>query len=646
MSAALAIQVSPELRKEPRRDDVPERGSPMSAKVEAAAVPHRELLEALERLPSDRLTRLGARIAGGSPDVDRSIKLIAAITTIRAALGGAPVDASTAIRWFVGREEAGRGLGGARWGAPPDERLTALLPYVLDPFGETTRRALIAGRACARERRARKRLGSFYTPGDVARALADEVVTPGCRRVLDPAAGAGVFLRAAFDRLATWLGPTEAVRCLYGIDIDPAAVDSCALVLTHDWLSREPLRRAELPADRFDDVRSRLRCGNALELLGRVDQAELFSHPLRAGPARLPATFDAVLMNPPFARAGSAPSHLVGSFESFRAAANPAGVNLAWPFWELAAGVVSSKGRAGVVLPLSIAYLDGPVARATRGRVLSRGEWDLRFYDRTPDAVFGDDVKQRVAIAVRKPGRGTVRTSAMRRWSADRRAAALAGGAEGVRVPSGPGVVLKIGTLDEAKAVGHLRGLASTLGDAAAHVRLVAQRDLASDPEVVAVAPTAYNWIGAFRDPAVAKEARGTAAGKLIELRMPSAVLADAAYGLLASRVFLWWWRVVGDLFHVTRTTIADAPFPLHRSAAAALDDLARGGRDCWARALAEPVAATNRGVKTISYAPPGSAAELDVVDRAVGAAFGVGEGFVRFTRQDAERLRLAGRKP
>lgn len=437
---------------EPPHEDVPTRSRPMSARVDSAANPHRKLVEELIQLPDDAVRDLVEPLFE-SGSIERAARMVAGIVTIRAATEGRRPDIREALLWFLGARDEGstraiRLLETIGWTQDPDEHLVALLPYVLDPFGPTTRRALLAGRACRHERDARKRSGAFYTPGDVARALAGEVVTPATRRVLDPACGAGVFLRAAFTLLAAADASSCAVERLYGIDVDGAAIDACALVLTHDWLMRQPLSGDELPVHRFERIRSRLTHADALKLFAEPTGPQPFHEAAARDTCEIPPSFDAILTNPPFAAIGVHSGRVTGGFASLRTARNPAGVNMTWPFWELASRTVTLGGRIGIVLPLSAAYADGDTPNAARGEVFTRGAWEMRFFDRAPDALFGDDVKQRVALAIRRPGApGLIRTTAMRRWSAGRRATALASSAgTGIGMPVRSGRVLKIGS--------------------------------------------------------------------------------------------------------------------------------------------------------------------------------------------------------
>lgn len=71
----------------------------------------------------------------------------------------------------------------------------------------------------------RKQLGIYYTPADLARPLVHWAIRRPSDRVLEPSFGGCGFLVAARDRLVA-LGAHNPVSCLYGTDVDHAALDS------------------------------------------------------------------------------------------------------------------------------------------------------------------------------------------------------------------------------------------------------------------------------------------------------------------------------------------------------------------------------------------------------------------------------------
>lgn len=192
-----------------------------------------------------------------------------------------------------------------------------LLDYELRPAGEGSGLLVRWGGT-------RKRAGTFYTPPQLAGPTVRRTLQPlthvpvreqrnaqtgqleviGWRpkspeqilalRVCDPAMGSGSFLISALhwltdaldeslvvhDRIASTeraeptfrarLARQVAERCIYGVDIDPVAVELARLAL---WLD---IQDAQLP---FDSLDHKLRCGNAL--LGGW-HADVHSYPIMA----------------------------------------------------------------------------------------------------------------------------------------------------------------------------------------------------------------------------------------------------------------------------------------------------------------------------------------------------------------------------
>ena len=160
----------------------------------------------------------------------------------------------------------------------------------------------------------RKRSGSYYTPSKLVDCVLDSALEPVldraaatddpaaallALRVCDPACGAGQFLVGAASRIARRLAvsrsgsdePSQAEidramrdvsgRCIYGIDLDPVAVDLATIAL---WLESEPA-----PLDH------RIRAGDAITgtFVWNAEFPEAFPLSGRAG-------FDVVVGNPPF----------------------------------------------------------------------------------------------------------------------------------------------------------------------------------------------------------------------------------------------------------------------------------------------------------------------------------------------------------
>jgi hypothetical protein len=251
------------------------------------------------------------------------------------------------------------------------------------------------------QRGERRRRGAFYTPTDIADRLAEFTLDPLLEvwtsadkplLVLDPACGAGVFVRAAYRRIAAnlsrrgGLSRAEASRAaldwVRGIDASPRAVRIARWAL---WL--EMADPTLSPA--------------ALLRVVRVGD----------GLGRWPRSVVAVLGNPPFlgqlksrtVQSKSARAHLRQRFKGLVGAyTDPAAVFLA----RSVEGVVHG-GRVGLIQPTST--LAARDAQAVRESVEARG-WCERFWA-FPSGVFDASVSACAMVWTVAPPSASARTS-------------------------------------------------------------------------------------------------------------------------------------------------------------------------------------------------------------------------------------------
>jgi adenine-specific DNA-methyltransferase len=171
----------------------------------------------------------------------------------------------------------------------------------------------------------RKANGVYYTPPRLARLLAEWALVRNPQRILEPAFGDGVFLRAAHDSLMD-AGVADPAARLFGVELDPLGVE------------------------RLHESGLHLRAGH-------LRQADL----LTLDAKRLGGGFDAVLGNPPYIR-----HHLLSAelIERGRSGAKRLGIELngrsdAWAYF--CAHLVTfldAGGRLALVLPGSVLQAD------------------------------------------------------------------------------------------------------------------------------------------------------------------------------------------------------------------------------------------------------------------------------------------------
>lgn len=616
-------------------------------------------IEASVSLPFENLyrpTRAGLGFTLPSDDVDRRAAwalvgewLVAVSTGAQCAADGL----GAAHQWFW--EGSGRALG-----TVPDVAVTidvtgvaelrALMPYLLDPMAAATRRDILNAQSTIHERRVRKASGVFYTPGDVAYLMVQRILSAGQasdRHLwLDPAHGSGVFLRAVLSAIYEEPGARDRI---YGVDLDPFAAETTSFVLTAEDLVRSP--EGPAPWERWHRFRRNLATGDALQIdtMSTPDQPTLpfgdssrqpnDGHPLgQFEPWRLESVFPEaegsgfarVVANPPYAPLKRAATNI--HLPELHPVTGPgASQDISPVFVELSANLLPDDGALAIVLPLSlVSSTRAPFPDLRKHLAEQPGCLELLSFDRVPDALFGDDIKTRNAIVhLDKSAPRSLTTSPLYRWTSRTRETALSNipvtsidDLKGV-----PDAIPKIGTSWErdlfiacgrqSRYLEHwhtkrrllpLDRMAGTAGDAQSNV--------------LALAPTAYNFLGVMREPKRAVTEGHDSQNSFSILHFDSEVHASAAYALLSSRLAFWIWHVTGDGFHVTNTIHRSIPVPSGDTPR--LERLADLGDRLWKAALQNPAVSTNRGRTTVAYPTWTQTDLIREIDTEVGAFLGV----------------------
>jgi hypothetical protein len=530
---------------------------------------------------------------------------------------------------------------------PPEIR--ALLPYVLDSMSPGTRRHVLRSESHLGDRSSRKKRGVYYTPADVADYMVMRAAPDGPKwTAFDPACGTAVFLRAAL---------AASAADVFGCDIDPFAADMAAFVLVAASVGSEApspwaawhLARLKVAVQdalllqsgtELDDVqqRSRRRAVESVRLDltdGAVPEAAPVGPAYRSLGALFPALLegaDVLLSNPPYAKLGDHPAltqlgHVYATYDEKppTPAANvfPMFVEMGWRLSK------ERTGSAAFVVPLSLAVNGTAHYRSLRRAIQQRpGSWEFSFFDRTPDALFGDDVKTRNAVAVhhRRDDDSGIAVTGLLRWTSRTRAAFFSTIVPvNVRAQIVEGIP-KLGTRAEAALYTRVRGLSGAIGTSLVRAAAVpATAETARQwANTVFVGPTAYNWLSVMRGVEDCVALGHQSESALLAMQFPDASSMSAAYAILSSRLAYWLWRVEGDAFHVTRAFVERLPFALESLDDTTLRRLADVGNELWSTARKRPVVAQNRGRQTVAFPAAPHVSLCDRVDAAVLTAFGL----------------------
>lgn len=552
-----------------------------------------------------------------------------------------------------------------------DDDLLELLPYLLEAHGPGSRLSVMRDPDTRVAREAKRESGVYYTPADVAEYMVSQTLEGHedltKLRCLDPSCGTGVYLVALlrtaaerhndkpFDRFA------YATRCLYGIDISSLAVESCAFVLLHHFLTNvsispwsawhalrlnlasadalrlKPVNGTTHGAGTRDGIRRQLMEGcyvqpieEDLPTAGGL-QMSLFGEdhfpPLAAMFPEAEAGFEVLVGNPPYATIGHRTDADILEKEYASLRSGVPGADLYPLFIEMMWRLTKPGcSTAALVVPLSIAYHQGVQFRACRQAITgSGGRWRFAFFDREPHALFGEDVKTRNAIVFRKslpgtPARGSsaeLETGPIRKWTSRTRERLFSSVsytrlhevsiADGIPKLSGGEQSHAFTTL--AARDDHLRALCR-------RCRTCRPREatLTADHPRVFVASTAYNFLNVFR--AIAVDDKYPLSENTVHcLEFSSEEDARIAFAILSSRLTYWLWHVQCDGFHVGAWFIQHLPFgrkSFTPDQAQAIQDC---GRRFWEALQAHRIVSVNKGKQTVAYRPLALEQERDAID-------------------------------
>lgn len=633
---------------------VPRRGYVLSTVVEEIAGPCRDVVLGLQKAFTKTPDRAAPFLAVlGDCQIDRAAWLSLSAWLVACASGrfGQHPRLKECIPWFLGREltaserDFWQGLdalhGHALEVASRKPGIGALLPYILESHGPGSRLSVRRNPTTIKARATKKAEGIFYTPVDVATFMAREAIKNAKRsdtvRLLDPAVGTGVFLRAALAELRAWNPSANlfqmARKSLFGLDIDPIALDGAASVLLADTLD-DALTHTPSPLAAWEELRGGLKRCDALlvdhnaqsETGGRIALRDLFPECADG--------FDVVLGNPPYAALGARRDlpELAARFETIAAKSKPT-ADLYPAFIEQMVRLASSSASGAMVVPLSLACNTGTQFAACRSLIQQQpGAWRFAFFDRQPHALFGEDVKTRNAILFwrRKGNAITIETGPLRKWRGDDRGSMLAQiDFTPIQASIQTGIP-KLHGYDQAAVWERLRSEAIHLGHL---VPTWGRTTLDCVPEgfptELYVSPTAYNFLGVSR-PTHLETGKGEALSThpLMRLGAASKEDASAAFAILSSRFAFWWWSVVGDGFHVNQGNLSQLPIGRAALAGSQHKQLAALGDAIWSQVRRHPVRSLNRGRVSYSFSAANAGSHQREVDEVLLTSLGIDPSF------------------
>lgn len=580
-----------------------------------------------------------------------------------------------------------------------DNDFVDLFPYVVETFETLT---VLRPRSHVPMKRYS---GLYYTPSDICDYIVQQVLAPWKTKntlnypsvglsCIDPACGSGVFLRAVLDWHSSRLLPNDkneqhsrldAIQAIYGMDISHQAIQSCAFTLLFDCID-EVRDKGLDPWCVWQAIRGNLAVIDSTQIVGfattepagRISpykRSELRKELLRSSEferldlayfdaqdshscfstsnvlignvfPEMSEGFSAIVGNPPYSKIRREKRQATLTNTKLDSELGKQSLDTAYlPFVKMMWTFANRRyARAGMVLPLSVAYHSGKHFSALRRAIMARGKWYFGFFDRTPDSLFGDDTKTRNCIALAEfSERGkSVATTNLRRWNSQNRKDLFANLTfTELRDISIEHVIPKIGSEQELLVYKLLMSQREKLGSM---VKPVHNRSGNLHDSRIFFRSTAYNWLPIFRNLPITSGSVTSTSSRFNCLEFSSPVDADFGFAVTSSRIAYWLWRIEGDGFHLNESFLTRLPFHPSAFSEASIQKLCFLSHALWENLQLHPIEKFNAGVLAVSYRPYDCIKIINEIDKLLIETYNIpNEFFVALQRFVVETIE-AGR--
>lgn len=386
----------------------------------------------------------------------------------------------------------------------------------------------------------KKNRGIYYTPEDIIDFMLSRCVNTILKEnpntiptFLDCSCGAGIFLLKALSMLEETYDVQDNIcgsieileRCIWGVDISEKAIDVCKIMFVMHYLDTFPNA-----LDYMDTIWS------LLQKSFFVGDATGLSKVIVSNSA-MPVAYDCVIGNPPYVSQGK-------------------NSNLYISFVKNILEFSSINSCSALVLPLSICYSQGTEFVELRKKIQAdHASWEFHNYDRSPDSLFGDQVKTRNTIVFRKTvqRKRKLYTSKLQRWTSELR-----------------GRLFEEISLCDITDISVLKGIPKISCSAEKHAFIqicggnsciaeLIRRPLKND-ELLVMNGTAYNWLCVYDHcpPSIDENGEMYLSSTSSVYGVKSKTDRDFCIALLSNRIAYWYWTTIGDGFHFGRSFLTD----------------------------------------------------------------------------------------
>jgi hypothetical protein len=300
-------------------------------------------------------------------------------------------------------------------------------------------------------------------------------------------------------------------------------------------------------------------------------------------------------------------------------------------------------GFGAIVCPLGLAYHNSDTKNLRREIQTQNRQWNFAFFDRSPDALFGDMVKTRNVVLYcgsSMTGSPEIRTTHLLRWTRSLRSK-LWSRIQPISIGAGLDIsefVPKLGSELELNAWKTIRSKPTYL------LTSLHSSGHAHDSALYCYS-TAYNWLPFFRsDPASFADEGKNASPSTREYVFRTSAHADFFYACLVSSLSFWLWTVESDGFHVTNGFVEKLPYATNLFSPDSVRELAAFGREHDEIIRKSPMVKANAGKQILNFNRHGALGIVERIDSILIATLGISDQFAKLLQTRVRDLIYAGR--
>ena len=385
----------------------------------------------------------------------------------------------------------------------------------------------------------KKDQGIFYTPEDTVLFMVGKCLNMLSKKkslnsctYLDCSCGTAIFLKSLFLQLDERCNVSHSLcesleilnHCIWGIDKSEKAIDNSVFVFLKLFITKYVDHQHEMDKI-INTVLNSFIVGDATDLDRVLSCSSVF-----------PMRFDCIIGNPPYVTINR-------------------NTNLFIRFVEVMMNYSSDISCSALVLPLSICYSQGTGFIALRKQIMrDNARWEFHNYDRSPDSLFGDQVKTRNTILFRTTIDATKQCLAtkLQRWTSETRHALFLNNnlcdITGIDIQNR---VPKLSQNYEIEPYLSFSSSGACLADLCARSRT---------DDFVVMNGTAYNWICAYDHfPPSKDENDQLYRSSTCSIHyFPDSESKYFCLAMLSNRFAYWYWTVIGDGFHLNSTFLSE----------------------------------------------------------------------------------------